>query len=187
MKWVWIGLALFLAWQGFSVYSIWFPSGLCAKDALKCVEPRYNFDRDRFDMCFYVSQSVKAMSKAKLVLEKTNVDLRSAFEVESLQIPLYPNTRSENKTVALIVLFDLARKEGCSAEHFAENAAVSLIHFQPQTMAEERFLVGGNATKKPIFDSSRRHVAHWKHVVKLRIVLDEYRYDPKVLVMEKHR
>lgn len=185
MRWGWIiAGVLFLAWQGFSIYSIWVPSGLC-KDS-NCVGPRYDFAHDRFDMCFFVSRSVKAMSQAKLVLARPNIDLREPFELSDVQIPLYSNTRSENKTVALVVLFNLARPEGCSAEDFAESAAVSLVLYQPQTLGEERFLIGGNASnpKKPV---SSQYVAHWKHWVKLRIVLDEYQYDPKVLKMEKHR
>ena len=161
------------------------PEGLCKEDLHRCSEPRYSFSKERFDLCFFVSKSARTLLQHKLVLARENVDLRESFEMSDVVIPLYEDTRSKNGSVALVVMLNLARNEGCNASHFAQSAFVPLVLFQPQMIEEERFLIGANKSSAS-FQRSSVPIAHWKHWVKLRVVLDEFRYDRSIVKVDKH-
>ncbi len=176
--WVWTLLAVFAAWQGYSLYMVWVPEDICRSTS--CVEPAHDFETERFDLCFFASREPHRLSRdARLVLAKTNWDLREGFEEEEVTIPMFPDTRAKNGTVYLHVRKTEARPKGCEAASDAHTASVALIKFHRATRLEERFLVGAGAAQapRPTAPPSQVSVAHWTHVAKLRIVIDSNRYE----------
>jgi hypothetical protein len=177
--WAWSLVALFLAWQAYSFYLVWTPEDICRSNS--CVEPAFDFETTRFDLCFYASPDPNRVPRdAPLVLEKTNWDLREGFEEEGVTVPMFPNTRAKNGTVFLHFRRTVAHPDGCKAPSQERTYSVALIKFHRATRAEERFLVGGvgGAAPQPAAAPlSSSFVAHWTHVAKLRVVIDTNRYE----------
>ncbi len=167
-----------VVWQCYSLYTIWVPEGLCQSDV--CFDPAYDFDKHRFDICFFLTPTSRPIATgSRPVLSKTGCSLRDGFDEAAVRIPLFADTRASNRTVFLHAGVNLARDEGCNATQFHQTASVALVKFQPATVFEERFLVSGGGDKNATRVLSPAPVAHWTPWVKLRVVLDSNRYEPR--------
>lgn len=203
MRWWVLLLIAFLVWQGWTWYHQL--RTIPCTPPNHCLEPLFNLTtHPHFDVGLFISPGLLPEHPSPTQLRRLSlkpfwkrggVDVtRDAME-EVLKVPLDSNTRKNGTQSLVAVLVPSIRGGGdggattraideWSIKSWMENpsasivTAVPLTRYKPQSLQDERYLIGGGEAERNATSRLGLWTTHWKPWVKLRYVVDTTLRDP---------